>query len=471
MIGANVQLVSPLGEGGMGMVWLADHLTLRARVVVKFMSEELAATAEGRSRFSREAAAAARVRSPHVVQTLDHGVTAEGVPYIVLELLEGHDLGRRIETQGRIPPQEFLVILAQLARALARVHECGIIHRDIKPSNIFLSEVGGGEVFVKLLDFGIAKSARGDDIGAQLGGATSTGVLVGTPYYMSPEQLTGAKDVDHRTDLWSVGVVTYEAITGVKPFDAASLASLAVAVMRDELPRPSLRNPEIPASVDDWFAKACARDPAARFNNMREMIEAFAASLGEIAPAVVSARPGVSLAPRPIASAETNPLGSTVSPNATTLHDTSRSGVATQPGTRPLVPAARSGRLIGLGASALVAVAIVAVVFMKMKTDANGTSGPARGLAQSTAGNSPAVPVSESVPLAIASASPLAPPSATASAAPSTSSTVAVSRPRDAGATGANATSPTASSSIAPPAASTTKKPPVPKPGNTDDVY
>jgi len=402
-------------------------------------------------------------------------VTEAGVPYIVLELLEGHDLGRYIEARKRVPAEELLVILAQLARALSRVHECGVIHRDIKPSNIFLCDAGGGEVFVKLLDFGIAKSSRPDDIGAPLGGATNTGSLVGTPYYMSPEQLAGAKEVDHRSDLWSVGIVAFEALTGVKPFDAQSLAALAVAVLRDEIPRPSTKNPALPAPLDDWFIKACARDPSARFENIREMVEAFAHGLGESAPSVASVQRVVSVPPKAIASAETNPLGSSVSPNAMTLHDQSKSGGDTQPSARAAVAAPGMGRLVGWGASLVVIGAILAFGIIKLSARSGDAQSASQGLAASAGGGLSAVPIAESVP--VASTPPVVPPSpsATSSAALVASVPAALPPPRgkDAGTAVIAPTTPvatTAPSSQTPPATATAKKPPTPKPGNEDDI-
>jgi serine/threonine-protein kinase len=258
----------------MGAVWVAYHLGLQSHVVVKFMAEELAATEEGKSRFSKEAAATAQVRSPHVVQTLDYGVTDDKVPYLVMELLEGHDLGREIDRCRKLQPSTVVAIVIQLARALSRVHERGIVHRDIKPNNIFLCDVGGGEIFVKLLDFGVAKThgAMG------LGNTTNTGTMLGTPYYMSPEQIMGAKEIDPRSDLWSVGVVVYEALTGRKPFEGETVGGLAVRIMRDPLPMPSKLEASLPASLDAWFAKACAREPADRFQNARELSDGLAAA-------------------------------------------------------------------------------------------------------------------------------------------------------------------------------------------------
>ena len=137
-----IRLVRCLGQGGMGSVWIADHLALRTQVVVKFMAAELGASAEAVERFSREAAAAAQVKSPHVVQMLDHGITPEGVPFIVMEMLEGHDLGKHLEDRGRLTLTETAEIVAQVSKALVRAHERGIVHRDIKPENIFLCDVG-----------------------------------------------------------------------------------------------------------------------------------------------------------------------------------------------------------------------------------------------------------------------------------------------------------------------------------------
>jgi serine/threonine protein kinase len=199
MVTSNVRLLRPLGEGGMGAVWLAEHLSLRTNVVVKFMAEDLAKSTEAKARFSREAAAASQVKSPHVVQMLDHGVLDDGAPYIVMELLEGRDLEQQLKASGHLEPREVVAIVAQLARALGRAHERAIVHRDIKPSNVFLCDAGGGELFVKLLDFGIAK---GQEIGIA-GSTTRTGSFIGSPYYMSPEQVVGAKDIDFRSDLWS----------------------------------------------------------------------------------------------------------------------------------------------------------------------------------------------------------------------------------------------------------------------------
>ena len=298
LITPTLRLIRPLGEGGMGAVWVAEHLGLHANVVIKFMSPDLAATEEGKARFSKEAASTAQVRSPHVVQTLDYGVTDDNVPYIVMEQLDGHDLGQEIDAHGRVASETVVSIVTQLSRALSRVHDCGIVHRDIKPSNIFLCDAGDGEIFVKLLDFGVAKTHKTGG----LGDTTNTGAILGTPYYMSPEQIMGAKEIDHRSDLWAVAVVVYEALTGSKPFVGDTVGGLAVQIMRDPLPVPSTVEPSVPPGFDAWFAKACARDAKDRFGSAKEMSDALAVAFSLRVPLSGSQpkwRPVVATSERP----------------------------------------------------------------------------------------------------------------------------------------------------------------------------
>lgn len=299
MVTSTVRLERPLGEGGMGSVWVAEHLALKTTVVVKFMSKELAANADAVERFSREAAAAAQVKSPHVVHTLDYGVTAENVPYIVMELLDGHDLGAQLVLTPVLSPRDVADIIGQAAKALARAHGVGIVHRDIKPDNIFLCDADGGDVFVKLLDFGIAKSTQA------LGTGTRTGSIIGTPSYMSPEQITGAK-IDHRTDLWSLGAVAFEAMTGKKPYDGDNVGAIALSIHGVQ-PVPSALNPALSPAIDAWFARACAVDVQRRFSSAKELAQSLAEAVSGAAsvPRILSLRPE-----RMITGSATSELGS-----------------------------------------------------------------------------------------------------------------------------------------------------------------
>jgi serine/threonine-protein kinase len=272
VIAERFRLIRPLGQGGMGSVWLAHHITLDVECALKFILAEAAAVDEVRGRFEREARAAAKLRSPHIVQVLDHGEW-EGAPYIAMELLLGEDLATRLERKIRLTPKETVEIVAQVARALTRAHAADLVHRDLKPANLFLVPDDDREI-VKVLDFGIAKSTSPLDAGL----TTKTGALLGTPAYMSPEQAQGTKKVDHRTDLWSLAVIAFECLTGQRPFDSPALGDLLMQIMTNPLPVPSQVAP-VPRGFDAFWLRAAARDPEARFQSARELAEALAEAL------------------------------------------------------------------------------------------------------------------------------------------------------------------------------------------------
>ncbi len=269
-----VRLVRPIGAGGMGAVWIADHLALKTQVAVKFILAGRENDTEARERFSREAEAAAQVKSPHVAQIFDHGVTDDGIPFIVMELLEGEDLAKYVQSQGRLGLREVSSIITQICRALGRAHSKGLIHRDVKPANVFLCDVGTPERFVKLLDFGVAKMLGGDP-----STATKSGAVTGTPVYMAPEQLLGSKDLDHRADLWSVAVVAYELIAGRRPFEEETAAAIALRLHTRGMPRASTGIADLSeksaASLDAWFDKAWAMDPKDRFDSAHTLADEF----------------------------------------------------------------------------------------------------------------------------------------------------------------------------------------------------
>lgn len=254
----------------MGSIWLAEHERLKTEVVVKFIIGEDATQVEARARFEREATLAARAKSPHVVQVFDHGVTKEGVPYIAMERLVGEDLATRMNREGPIRPDIFVEWFRQAAAGLARAHGKQIVHRDLKPENIFLCNEDGA-VLVKLLDFGIAK---GGSPGSGFGG-TMTGAMLGTVHYMSPEQTMGASEVDSRSDLWAMGVLTYYALTGRLPFSGDGLGVIVTQISLADPPAPSTIIPSLPPALDEWMRKALAKDPAARFQSAREMAGAL----------------------------------------------------------------------------------------------------------------------------------------------------------------------------------------------------
>jgi serine/threonine-protein kinase len=282
LVGTSVRLVRPIAAGGMGSIWLAEHLTLLTPVAVKFLSIERGDDPGSHARFQREATAAAQLRSPHVVQILDHGVTEDGTPYIVMELLEGEDLSQRLQRVRTLSLPATASIVVQACRALSRAHAQGVVHRDIKPNNLFLLDQDG-ETFVKLLDFGIAKTLRATDLAV-----TSTGQFLGTPLYMSPEQLVSTKDVDFRSDLWSLGVVAYHCLVGRVPFHGETFGRLCIEINRGEFTPVSQSQSGFGPGVDGWFEKALAVDPAQRFASAKAMADALAtlAHVADTTPAV-----------------------------------------------------------------------------------------------------------------------------------------------------------------------------------------
>ncbi|HTN87294.1 MAG TPA: serine/threonine-protein kinase, partial [Sorangium sp.] len=278
LIAGKLRLERPLASGGMGAVWVARHLLLDTDVAVKFINTEGDAPGSLRARFLQEAKASLRIKSPHVVQVLDYGVE-DGTPFMVMELLEGEDLRAHLERAGRLSLEATYQLLAPLGRALRRAHSIGLVHRDLKPSNIFLARCGD-EVIVKVLDFGIAKQVHEQPPSA----VTTSSVIIGSPRYMSPEQVRAAKQLDHRSDLWSMGVIVYQALTGRTPFEDETLGGLIIAICAEPWPLPSALVPALDAGVDRFMARALERDPAARFQSADEMVDAFAALVGARLP-------------------------------------------------------------------------------------------------------------------------------------------------------------------------------------------
>ena len=261
LVAGRFRLVRPLGQGGMGSVWLAEQTALRTPCALKFLHPSVAVAAEMRARFEREAVAAAQLRSPHVVHILDHGMW-EGAPYIAMELLEGEDLDQRLERGGALPARETAAIVSQVARALTRAHAAGLVHRDLKPANLFLVRDDDREI-VKVLDFGIAKVRSAEPSGVK----TETGAILGTPCYMSPEQVRGLQEIDARSNLWSLAVIAFRCVTGELPFKSGSIGDLLVQIMVGPIPVPS-EVARVPAGFDAFWTRAAARNPRSVFRRL-----------------------------------------------------------------------------------------------------------------------------------------------------------------------------------------------------------
>ena len=279
-------LARPIVEGHPN-VWIAYDEKLRTDVVVKLLPDELMTSPEARVRFSREVRAGSKIESEHVVKRLGSSVTEDGVPFVALELLVGEDLRTNLGRHGPMAPSEVVAIVRQVSTALTAVHGAGIVHRDIKPENVFLCMQQGEpskSPLVKILDFGVAKSVR-----AKTSVATSAGIVVGTPMYMSPEQMAGGV-IDGQVDLWALSVVAWEALSGHRPFPGEDLQTIGRAALTGPRPRMSAIEPSFRA-LDSFFERAFAVERAGRFTDAAELAEAFARGVATLSdPQVPSAK-------------------------------------------------------------------------------------------------------------------------------------------------------------------------------------
>ena len=265
-----------LGIGGMGVVVAAKHIQLDQKVAIKYLLPAALLNPEVVERFAREARAAAKIRGEHVARVIDVGQFDDGAPYMIMEHLEGHDLAKHLELHGPLPFEDAVRFLLETCEALAEAHGAKIVHRDLKPSNMFLSTQPDKSAIIKVLDFGISKT--GDAPTAAL---TKTSSLMGTCFYMSPEQLTNPKGVDHRSDIWSLGIILYELLGGKQPFLGESIPEIIGAILSNE-PEPlrTLR-PDVSAGLEEVIAKCMQSKAAARYQSVAEL----AAALGPFAHA------------------------------------------------------------------------------------------------------------------------------------------------------------------------------------------
>jgi serine/threonine protein kinase len=263
-----------LGVGGMGIVVQATHTVLNDRVALKFLLPELLENEATAARFLREAQATVRIKSPHVARVTDVGKLENGAPYMVMEFLDGRDLGRVLE-DGPLDVETAILYLLQACEAVAAAHASGVIHRDIKPANLFLTQGPDQRPVLKMLDFGISKIANRDGVGS----LTQTHTAMGSPLYMSPEQMRSAKSVDARTDVWSLGIVLYEMLTGTLPFMADTMPQLCALILETEPPSLKDAVPDLPEGLDEAVRKAIARNMDDRYQDIAE----FALAVGPFA--------------------------------------------------------------------------------------------------------------------------------------------------------------------------------------------
>ncbi len=264
-----------LGKGGMGIVVGVRHVELDEMFAVKMMLPGVIASQEGVERFLREARAAAKLKGEHVAKVFDVGRLPDGTPYMVMEYLTGSDLKQLLREVGRLPPADAILYMQQACETLREAHGLGIVHRDVKAANMFLTRRPNGTPCLKVLDFGISKSVAADAVGL-----TATGTVGGSPLYMSPEQMRSAKYVDHRTDIWAIGVVLHELLTGKTPFHADTITAVAGRVLQDEPEPPSQTHPDLPRWLDAVVLRCLEKKPEQRYQTMTELMDALRTPLG-----------------------------------------------------------------------------------------------------------------------------------------------------------------------------------------------
>jgi eukaryotic-like serine/threonine-protein kinase len=272
-----------LGQGGMGVVVAATHVDLEQRVALKFLLPAALAHPDLVERFAREARAAARIQSRHVVRVLDTGKMPTGAPFMVMEYLEGRDLAAVLEQDGPFAPEVAIDHVLQACEAIGEAHAAGIVHRDLKPSNLFLAQQRDRRTIIKVLDFGISKVEEPNS--APL---TQTATMMGSPHYMSPEQLSSSKDVDARSDIWSLGVILYELIAGVRPFNADTMPGIVGEILRNTPERLSELCPRVSLDLELVVARCLASFAQDRFRSVAELAAALRPFAGDVVAAEAS---------------------------------------------------------------------------------------------------------------------------------------------------------------------------------------
>ena len=418
-----------IGIGGMGVVVSALHMTLGQHFAIKFLlpsAIQAPSAIEGRAsapsdavtRFEREARAAAGLQSEHVVRTVDVGTLEDGAPYMVMELLQGEDLGGRVRARGPLPYEEAIDYVLQACEAIAEAHARGIVHRDLKPANLFLTRRADGSALVKVLDFGIAKATQGLDPITDRD-LTSTATLIGSPFYMSPEQIRTPKGVDARTDVWALGVILYELLSGKTPFNGENFGSLCAAIVADAPPKLRTLKRDLPEGLEAAVMRCLEKDTARRTRDVAVLakeLAPFAPSQSKISIArivsMIGADPWATISTAHVADAqavssmaETLPASSEKSPASEKVATgTSWSGTgATKRPKRVYFAAFGFAVLTAVGGT---------VLFARGRGDHGSTTGPATAIVSATIDAMPSIaPTSPSASAVISPAPLVAPPS------------------------------------------------------------
>jgi serine/threonine-protein kinase len=441
-----------LGQGSMGVVVAARHEQLGFAVALKFMLPVAFHHEGAEERFLREARAAGRLRSEHVARVMDFGTLDDGAPYIVMEFLEGNDLQQVLEDRGRLPASEAVEYVLQACKGMEEAHAQGIVHRDLKPQNLFLTRRPDGTPLVKVLDFGISKLIGGD---AQSLSMTSSAALLGSPLYMAPEQIRSSKSVDARADVYSLGVILYQLLTGTFPIVAESLGDLFEQVFTKTIPPVLSHAPDVPAELDAVVMRCLGRTPETRFTGAGELAAALLpfADPRRSGSGFVAAPPAAGpIVPATVAAAGT----STTLGHAAAVSERAPRSVADAKGSRVA--------WWGGGVAAVLVVATTSAVLVRARTSpaADTVAAPAASplpVAPVVAASASAVAAS-GTPAALSSASASASaPASLPTATTSASAAVTVKLPSAGAASGA------------PPIAAPSRKPPAKKPTRAADPF
>jgi eukaryotic-like serine/threonine-protein kinase len=411
VLGGKFRVDHVLGAGGMGVVVAATHLQLEQRVAIKFLREGTFQSDDTLERFLREARAAAKLKSEHVARVLDTGTFENGCPYIVMELLEGSDLAAELRRAGPLPVAAVAEYVVQACDAIAEAHALGIVHRDLKPANLFLTRRSDGSPLVKVLDFGISKSSPLGG-GAEGVAMTRSGAMMGSPLYMSPEQMRSTKDVDARTDVWSLGVILYELLSGRVPFAFDNLGALiATVIMEAHIPLSRVRT-DVPPELERLVERCLVKEPSQRLPNVGELAQGLAPfcpprtlPLVDRISSVLAVSPGNAARPAP-AAAKAGALAATPPGSATPVIASARAAAAASTSSGGVSPA----RLATLASLAAILVVSGAALALHQSTPAVARAVPPATPTVSSA-PSPEPPASawtsaDAAAVAVASATP-----------------------------------------------------------------
>jgi len=429
-----------LGYGGMGVVVSAFRGDLEQRVAVKFLSQAAAERPDAAERFRREARAAAKIRSEHVARVLDVGTLDTGLPFMVMEFLEGNDIADELRKFTYLPIIEAVEFILQAIEALAEAHAAGVVHRDLKPGNLFLARRADGSRRVKVLDFGISKALTGSSV-EELS-LTKTAALIGSPLYMAPEQMRSAKDVDTRADIWSLGAMLYEMLTGQPPYTGESIPQLCAALLHDDPIPLRQHRPEIPEGLEQAVLRCLQKDRNQRFATVFELgrallpfaqpdsrihVERAERVLGvtDVTMSGMVSYPSLPQVSRPAASVPITPLHVTpapvMQPTEPTVNSWGQSGMAP-------APKRHRGVLIGIAAGAAVVAGAVGLWAARSGAEDKVPAPAASPSAELAKPEPKAVPVTLTPPVPVSTAS--AEPPAIAANAPSPPTTTTEAKPK-----------------------------------------